>query len=1191
MKKYFVILLINLFFITHISAVNIDSLKHVSKETTIDSVKIKTLTKLSEIYIDIDKDSAFMYGFMALNYAKEKKYTKGTVDSYKELGIVHFYSSEFKEARNNFKEAIITAININNYYLIANLYYLVGATYYQEDNYNKAIEQYKISLKIAKEHKFEDVEANCYNAIGILYKIQGNYTDAINYYLKSITIAEKDSDFAIISNIYNNIGVLYKNQELYDKAIEYYRKALHFKEKTDDKSGVINIYNNIGVIYKNTNKFNLALQNFNKAIKIAKQINDINNIYKVYINLGSLYKKQKKYNEAINWYNKAIEITKKSDNEPMDIYKNFGELYLDYYDSLKNVRYLKLAITNAVKAYTISEKTNNINTKQSSAGVLMHAYSKLGNTQKALKYALIYSDLIKKTYNINKLKEVNKLETKYKSEKNRLLIEKLEKEQQLRNEVIKRQQLENKLVKRQRIAFYLIVLTLILIVVYVTLSLRKNKKLNNELKKSSELLTKEYLKSIKQNIDIKTKSAEIEKQKLILQELNNNLTASEEELKQQNDILFQKNEKIILQRNKIAEVVKQFEDTINNLEDVYFKTDKNFCYTQASLSIVKYLKLDNINNIIGEPLTKYWNISDEELKKISYKIVRNKYLTNYNFTYINTKKEIRYAKVNARALFVNNKFSGVEGLIRDITKDILQKNKIEELNAQKETLLDNLPLSIYFKDKNLKYIEVNKSFVKMLGLTKEEIVGKTDKELNLDNLPSEYEEFDRQILKNKKIITNYERENVCPKGNTYLSSTTKVPYLNKDGEVVGIIGVVRDITEQKKHEIALAESEQKFKAITNFANDAIILIDNSEKIALWNKAAQNIFGYNEQEVISKNLHDILPPIKYKDNAHSAFINFRQTGKGRLINKTLEIEGLKKDGTVFPLEISISAIKIKNKWNAVGIIRDISIRKEHELALKESKEKIELAHKDITDNINYAKSIQNALLTSNEKINQYLSEFFILYMPRDQVSGDFYYVNKFNDYIVFAVADGTGHGVSGGFLTVLGITHLHDIVSNKEIDNPGKALNLLRKKIKGNFKTFGNENNNGFDIALCALNTKTNILSFAGANNPMWIIRNNEIIEYKPVRNPIGFYPKEIDFVGTDIKLQTNDTIYLFTDGYADQFGGAEDKKFTKKQLKKLLLSIVELPIDEQKQKLKETINNWKANTEQTDDITVMAIKI
>ncbi len=258
-------------------------------------------------------------------------------------------------------------------------------------------------------------------------------------------------------------------------------------------------------------------------------------------------------------------------------------------------------------------------------------------------------------------------------------------------------------------------------------------------------------------------------------------------------------------------------------------------------------------------------------------------------------------------------------------------------------------------------------------------------------------------------------------------------------------------------------------------------------------------------------------------------------------------------------------------------------------LHKSNKKIKEAHKDITDNIKYAKTIQNALLTSKELIDSYFNDYFLLFKPKDQVSGDFYYINKINNNLIFAVADCTGHGVPGGFLTILGITYLHEIVRKEDIQNVGDALNLLRQRIKNTFKAFGSENYNGMDIAICAINQKTNILQYSGAYNPLWIIRNDKLTEYKATRNPIGFYPKEISFIPKEIQLQNNDIIYLFTDGYPDQINN-ENKKFSKRQLKDVFLEIHTMPLNKQKKHLVKNLKHWRQKQIQIDDITILGIK-
>lgn len=207
-----------------------------------------------------------------------------------------------------------------------------------------------------------------------------------------------------------------------------------------------------------------------------------------------------------------------------------------------------------------------------------------------------------------------------------------------------------------------------------------------------------------------------------------------------------------------------------------------------------------------------------------------------------------------------------------------------------------------------------------------------------------------------------------------------------------------------------------------------------------------------------------------------------------------------------------------------------------------------------------------------------------------VSGDFFYINKIDNCLIFAVADCTGHGVSGGFLTILGITYLHGIVRRRETDTSGEVLNILRKRIKEIFKTFGTENNNGLDIAFCSINTKTNEMQYAGAFNPLWIMRGSEFIQYKATRNPIGLYPKEKPFVNNIIQLKEKDKIYIFSDGYKDRFGGKSFKPYSNKRFRELIKSISHLPMKKQNEILKTELKKWKGGIEQVDDITILGLE-
>jgi len=213
------------------------------------------------------------------------------------------------------------------------------------------------------------------------------------------------------------------------------------------------------------------------------------------------------------------------------------------------------------------------------------------------------------------------------------------------------------------------------------------------------------------------------------------------------------------------------------------------------------------------------------------------------------------------------------------------------------------------------------------------------------------------------------------------------------------------------------------------------------------------------------------------------------------------------------------------------------------------------------------------------------------LPKENVSGDFYYVSNTKDNkLLFAAADCTGHGVPGGFMTMLSITFLNGIIRRDREIKPSNILEQLRGRIKGIFSQYGTKNQNGLDIAFCSIDIKTNILQYAGAYNPLWIIRNNELLEYRATRNPIGFYPKEQLFENHEIQLQNNDLIYVFSDGYQDQPRGEDNRKFTKKRLKDLLLEIHNLALFEQKIILTKRLHDWANGKKQIDDITIMAIK-
>ncbi len=263
------------------------------------------------------------------------------------------------------------------------------------------------------------------------------------------------------------------------------------------------------------------------------------------------------------------------------------------------------------------------------------------------------------------------------------------------------------------------------------------------------------------------------------------------------------------------------------------------------------------------------------------------------------------------------------------------------------------------------------------------------------------------------------------------------------------------------------------------------------------------------------------------------------------------------------------------------------------ALQKAYNIIELKNKKITDSIEYAGKIQQAFLPSSNALQKAYPESFILYLPRDIVSGDYYWVHENEDYKIIIAADCTGHGVPGAFLSVLGITLLNDLVLAQKIVQPDILLNELRKQVKIalNQTSFETAQKDGMDISVAVIHIHTSKLMFSGAYNPLYIIRKNELIVLPATRQPVGIYRKEKDFELQVINLQKADMVYIFSDGYVSQFGRERSEKYGYKRFKNMFIQIADYNAKEQKKYLVNELTQWQYEYEQVDDILVIGFRI
>nr|MBA3971583.1 GAF domain-containing protein [Bacteroidota bacterium] len=302
-------------------------------------------------------------------------------------------------------------------------------------------------------------------------------------------------------------------------------------------------------------------------------------------------------------------------------------------------------------------------------------------------------------------------------------------------------------------------------------------------------------------------------------------------------------------------------------------------------------------------------------------------------------------------------------------------------------------------------------------------------------------------------------------------------------------------------------------------------------------------------------------------------------------KPLHIDILKTLGTY-------TAIALENA-NLVENLEDKV--KERTSEVVKQKEIIEETNKHITDSIKYAKRIQEAFLPSEQSISEHLKNAFILYKPKDIVSGDFYWIERKGNKILFAVVDCTGHGVPGAFMSIIGFNGLNQIVNEYNYTRPADILTHLNKSISNTLRQHVEDSKirDGMDVAICSIDLENNKLEFAGAFSPLFILRNNEVLKFKGDKHPIGNFVgvEEYEFTNNEIDLLPEDKIYIFSDGFVDQFGGPNGKKLKYNYFRQLLLDNHKKPMPEQKEKINEFFEAWRSGFEQIDDVCIIGVAV
>lgn len=370
----------------------------------------------------------------------------------------------------------------------------------------------------------------------------------------------------------------------------------------------------------------------------------------------------------------------------------------------------------------------------------------------------------------------------------------------------------------------------------------------------------------------------------------------------------------------------------------------------------------------------------------------------------------------------------------------------------------------------------------------------------------------------------------------------------------------------------------------------VVVVNNKGDVEYVSNSSKKLLGYEPEQLLGEQWW-IKPRLSLQEGQE-----IREKIKNVLLHDSSRIS----QGFEHAFKTSQGMIKwfkwsstVVNENQLIGIGLDITEKKLSEQRMLEVNRSLTERNKEIMDSINYAKKIQQAILPDPTFLKEKFADGFVLYQPKDVVSGDYYFFHETEEKKYVAVIDCTGHGVPGAMMSVIANSLLKEVFFNKKLTQPDEILYTLDELL---FDALNKNNTeeiryDGMDISLVAINKETRLMEFAGAMRPIFVIQNNGLIEIKGSKFPLGFHHCIKDFVLNTIQLNRGDMIFLSSDGYGDQFGGDRNKKMNRRAFKELLLSVVDMSGEEQEAFLEYAHKNWKQDEEQTDDILVVGVRV
>ncbi len=722
------------------------------------------------------------------------------------------------------------------------------------------------------------------------------------------------------------------------------------------------------------------------------------------------------------------------------------------------------------------------------------------------------------------------------------------------------------------------------------------KALFNESEKS---LKEEKKKVRNQQGQMKKQEAQIEEQKASIEKQQKELDKQKDKLLSQADDIAKQEEKLRLSKSELLKLENNSKITKAELD----KKTKDLVEKEKSIKVQQ----DRINQqmILSRKLEKEINARQEKIDKQKSEILAQQ----LEITVKNNILLIFFCLLVVILVLTFFILRGYRIKKRDNKLLAQQKIEIESINKELEKLsivASETSSAVIILDTNGRFEWVNIGFTKMYGYNLQLLNNElADNIYEASNHP-EIKKLMNICLNDKRPVI-YESYVTARTGEEKWAQSTLTPILSNDGEVTKLVLIDSDISKIKEAEneilrqtqkitIQAAELEkqnaelEKLSLVASKTDNSVIIANVDGEIEWVNDGFTRLLGMPFSEFSAE----------YGNNMFKSSLNprLREQLQSAIKEKKSIIYSAKastKDGRMIWIQTTMTPI-----FNGDGELRKYIAIDADITKIKVAEEEISRQKQKITDSIIYACKIQEAVLPPDEYLIKLFPENFILFKPKDIVSGDFYWASHRGDKVMIAAADCTGHGVPGGFMSMLGMTFLNDIAGRLDENelNAGLMLTYLRESVKMSLRQTGKEGEakDGMDVALCIFDKKTMELQFAGANNPLLIVREDgdelELINVKPDEMPIGIYYNEKEtFTNHKIQLKHGDLCYIFSDGYADQFGGKGGRKFMVKRFKNMLAMHSDKPMSEQKRIIDKAFNSWKGNNRQIDDVLVIGFKV